>query len=259
MTTISSGEQRLAELFSAVVEDGKVDAAEVKQMRTRLYADGRIDREEADFLFAVNDAVSGAENDAGWETLFVEAITDHVLSDEVSPGVLDEDEEAYLLGKIKADGSVDAIELQLLVNLVANAQETSESFQAFVLNSVKDAILGDGVIDAAEVQLIRKVIYAKGGGAGAGVDRLEADFLFDLNDATSGKGNHESWRALFVEAICKHLLEDEESPGVVDALEAQWLLGKIEGDGKYDENEMALIAALNERAQTLPDVLRKFL
>ena len=57
----------LKELVKDIVADGVVDAAEVKGMRARLYADGVIDREEADFLFAVNDAVSGHKNNPGWK------------------------------------------------------------------------------------------------------------------------------------------------------------------------------------------------
>ena len=43
----------LDELAADIVADGIVDADEVAKMRERLYADGIIDRAEADFLFAV--------------------------------------------------------------------------------------------------------------------------------------------------------------------------------------------------------------
>ena len=241
----------LDDLAAEILEDGIIDADEVKKMRERLYADNVIDREEADFLFRLNDAVSGADNDPSWKGLFVEALTDHVLKDEVSPGVLDADEAAYLIGKIEADEQIDDLELALMVNITANAKECDESFNVFLLESLEAAVLEDGVIDADEVEMIKKVIYGTGGGAGEGVDRAEADFIFELNDATSGADNCPAWQALFVEAIAKHVLEDEISPGAIDEDEADWLIERIEADGVYDDNEKALLAHLKANAKEI--------
>ena len=52
----------LEELKKSVLEDGIIDAAEVKEIRDVVYADGKIDQEEAEFLFELNDAVSGHNN-----------------------------------------------------------------------------------------------------------------------------------------------------------------------------------------------------
>jgi hypothetical protein len=242
---------KLDELKQSILEDGIIDAKEVETLRKELYADGVIDHQEADFLFALSDATSGKDNDPGWQALFVEALSDYVLKDEVSPGVLDDKEATYLIRKIQGDKVVDANELALLVNIIANAQGTPEFFKRFVLASLKSAILEDGVIDAAEVETIRKVIYGSGGAGGAAVERTEADFIFELNDATSGKPNHPSWKELFVEAIGKHVLEDEVSPGQIDEAEAEWLLEHIEKDGVYDDNEMALLQHIKTNATSV--------
>ena len=248
--------QPLTEFAAAIIDDGVIDAEEITKIRERIYADGVIDREEADFMFSLNDATSGANNDQGWQGLFVEALTDHVLKDEESPNEIDDDEASYLITKIEADGKIDSNELALLVNIVANAKTATDDFNAFVLSSLKSAVLEDGIIDESEVQMIRSVIYGTGGGAGSDVDRAEADFIFDLNDATSGKDNHSSWKELFVEAIAKHVLEDEESPGEVDEDEGEWLIKRIEGDGKYDENEKALLKNIEKNAKSIPGKLK---
>lgn len=246
----------LDELAADVLADGVIDADEVGRIRERIYADGVIDREEADFLFKLNDGASGAANDPGWEALFVEAISDHVLKDETSPGEIDDDEAAYLIEKIKADAKVDDVELALITNITANATKCSDSFNAFVLHSLKTAVLEDGVIDDAEVEMIRKVIYGTGSGAGEGVDRAEADFLFALNDAVSGKENSAGWKDLFVEALSKHVLEDEVSPGEIDEAEAEWLVRGIEGDGVCDEVEMALLSQIKAQATAIHPTLQ---
>lgn len=248
--------QPLADFAAAIIADRLVDAEEVQKIRERIYADNIIDREEANFLFTINDAVSGGNNDPAWRELFVEALTSHVLQDVKSPGVLDEDEAQYLIARIQADAKVDATELALLVNICSLAQSMPATLQSFVLSAMRTAILEDEVIDEAEVQMIRKVIYGTGSGGGETVDRAEADFLFDLNDATSGKQHHPSWPGLFVEAVCKHVLEDERSPGVIDEEEGDWLIARIEADEQYDENEKALLAAIKARAQSLPAKLR---
>ena len=246
----------LNELAVDILDDGVIDADEVKRIRERVYADKIIDREEADFLFKLNDGASGADNDPSWKALFVEAITDHVTKDEQSPGVVDADEVAYLIEKIKTDDKVDDVELELLVNITVTAQKCHESLNVFVLESLKAAILEDGIIDDNEVDMLKKVIYGAGGGDGEGVDRAEADFLFDLNDSTSGKNNSSAWKELFVEAISKHILEDEKSPGVIDEGEADWLIGRIEGDETYDDNEKALLLYIKANAKEIHDKLK---
>lgn len=118
------------------------------------------------------------------------------------------------------------------------------------LNELKKSILADGVIDEQEVKQLRDFLYADGI-----IDKEEADFLFELNDAVSGKDNDSSWQVLFVDAITSFLLEDEKSPGVVDEEEAKWLLEKIQGDGKLDETELALINNLKAKVKQLPQSL----
>lgn len=116
----------LQELKDDLLADGIIDAAEVAKLKEILYADGVIDKEEADFLFEINDAVTGKENDPSWESFFIQAISDFLLKDEVSPGEIDADEAAWLEEKIGADGQVDGTEKALLENL----QKEAKSFPA---------------------------------------------------------------------------------------------------------------------------------
>ncbi len=239
----------LSEFADEILADGIIDAAEVAKIRERIYDDGIIDRDEADFLFQLNDGVSGKENDAGWKDLFVEALTDYVLKDDVSPDVLDADEAGYLIKKIEGDGVVDDVELALIINITAKAKECTPEFNAFVLDALKKAVIADGIVDAAEVEMMKRVIYGTGSGDGEGVDRAEAEFLFEINDATTNNEGHDpSWKDLFVEAIAKHVLEDDVSPGELDEGESEWLISKIEGDGVVDNQELELIINITAKA-----------
>ena len=120
---------KLDDFAKEIIADGIVDAEEVKKIRERIYADGVIDRQEADFLFSINDAVSGHDNDPSWQQLFVEAITSHVLEDEVSPDVLDDDESGWLIDKIGGDGKIDGVERVLIDNIISKAKSVPESFR----------------------------------------------------------------------------------------------------------------------------------
>ncbi|MDP2341962.1 MAG: hypothetical protein Q8O67_13475 [Deltaproteobacteria bacterium] len=246
----------LSELKAAILKDGVIDADEAKQVREAIFADGTIDRAEADFLFEVNDAVSGKANHESWRALFVEALTKHLLADEKTPGVLDADELTWLVSKIQGDGAIDGSELALVVEISRVAKSTPPAFQDFTLRTLKQSVLADGVLDADEVEMIRTVIYGEGGGEGAGVSRAEADFLFDINDGVSGKQNHASWQALFVNAITNHLLEDEGSPGIVDEAEGDWLMKRIEGDGNFDDIEKAILSNIKAKSKSVTGKLK---
>ena len=112
----------LEQLKNELLADGIIDSEEVKIIKAVIYEDGKIDKDEADFLFELNDAVSGKENAPEWKDLFVDAITAFVLEDDVSPNEIDEDEAEYLYNQIKGDGQVDDIERALLENIKAKAK-----------------------------------------------------------------------------------------------------------------------------------------
>lgn len=122
----------LQELKADLLTDGIIDAAEVAKLKEILYADSVIDKEEAEFLFEINDAVTGKENDSSWEAFFIQAISDFLLKDEVSPGEIDADEAAWLVEKIGADGQVDGTEKALLENLQNEAKSFPASLAALL-------------------------------------------------------------------------------------------------------------------------------
>ena len=116
----------LTELKKELIADGVIDAAEVKTIKEVIYEDGKIDNEEAEFLFDINDAVSGKENAPEWNELFINAITSFMLEDETSPNEIDDDEAKYLYEKVKGDGQVDELERALLENLKAKSNNFPE-------------------------------------------------------------------------------------------------------------------------------------
>lgn len=122
------------------------------------------------------------------------------------------------------------------------------------LKQLKKELLADGVIDASEVQELESVLYADGK-----IDTEEAEFLFELNNAVSGKANHPSWEKLFIKSITSFLLEDDNSEGEIDSDEASWLYDKIKGDGQIDAVEKNLLHHLKKSSKNFPANLASLL
>lgn len=115
------------------------------------------------------------------------------------------------------------------------------------LQQLKSEILADGIIDVAEVKELEAALFADGK-----IDTEEAEFLFELNNAVSGKSNHASWETLFIKAISSYLLEDDNSAGEIDPKEAEWLYNKVKGDGQIDSVEKNLLLSLKARSKNFP-------
>jgi len=116
----------LQDLKTAILADSVVDAAEVEKLRAHVLADGVVDRAEANMLFEINNHVTGKANAPEWSDFFVSAISDHVLKDETTPGVIDEAEADYLISMVVGDGKVDDVERRLLAYVKANATSVHE-------------------------------------------------------------------------------------------------------------------------------------
>jgi len=112
----------LNELKTAIIADGTVDASEVDQLRNAM-PPRTINRERADILFQINNAVSGNNNDPSWPVYFSEAIASYVLDDEATPGVVSDEEAVYIRDNIDSDGKVDVAERALLERLRSKAQQ----------------------------------------------------------------------------------------------------------------------------------------
>ncbi len=118
------------------------------------------------------------------------------------------------------------------------------------LEELKKDMLADGIIDAGEVKELEEVFYADGV-----IDKEEADFLFELNNAVSGKENAPEWKDFFVKAITSFVLDDDQSNGEVDDDEAKYLYDQIKGDGQIDDIEKALLENIKVKSKNFPALL----
>ena len=218
-------------------EPGQISADDVRYFRSDVFRDGVVSPSEAEAIFALNAGV--ASKCPEWDAYFVEALTQYVVDEAEPRGYVTNDDAQWLIGCITRDGRVEpANELELLVKILDRAKSSPELLVGFALQVVTRAVLeGEGplasgrllqrgVIGEAEVELIRRILYAYGGDAGISISRTEAEILFDLNDRTWEADNHPAWRELFVKAIGNYLMAaatERASPRTEALAREEWL------------------------------------
>ncbi len=211
----------LADLTSTLTKNARIGAEDVLAMRRLVWADASVSREEADALMALNTACPVQASE--WIDYFVEVMTDYLVRQQQPEGYVDAVKAEWLMQWIDKDGRVDSRgELELLVKVVETAACVPQSLRTYTLKQIEAAVLtgsgptrrertdGDGTLDAGcinatEVELLKRVIYAGGGTDGWIVSTEEADMLFRLKDATLTARNAEGWSDLFVHAVANHL------------------------------------------------------
>jgi hypothetical protein len=198
-------------------QSGRISEQDVRHLRREVFRDGLVSHAEADAIFDL-DTVAG-QKCPDWYEFFVEALTDFTVNQAEPRGYVSLANAEWLIERVSHDGHVDTLsELELLIDVLSKAKSSPETLVRYTLGEIGRAVvdgegplahgrqLKKGVIDEAEVELIREVLYAFGGEAGISISRAEAEMLFDLNDKTIEAENHPAWRELFVKAIANYLM-----------------------------------------------------
>jgi len=226
----------------SIHDRGAIDDRDIERLRDAVH--GGIGRDEVESLLDLHAAVPAIRSDAAWQPIVVEALAAYLRGAAESPAPPGDAREDHLVARFGAAAELDEADLGLLVDLCCRAECDAPRLLEYLLAALRHAVVRDGAVLEARVAQIRRIVEALRGPAGGPVDRRVADFLFELNDATSGGENHPSWTELFVESIRDHVLDDAGSPGEVDGSEAAWLVERIEADRRYDPAEKALLAQI---------------
>ncbi|MCH5247588.1 MAG: YqhA family protein [Muribaculaceae bacterium] len=109
--------KNLDDVRKEILSDGKVDEEDVNTLKHLMQEEGRINHDLANFLFDIKNTVSPTKLSPEFKSFFVEALSNHLLFDEKSPGEIDENEARWLRGKIQAKGNADEYDKALLEDL----------------------------------------------------------------------------------------------------------------------------------------------
>ncbi|UCH74406.1 MAG: hypothetical protein JSU82_00645 [Rhodospirillales bacterium] len=204
------------DIISAMLVRKSITADDVELLRREVFQDGAADDVEAEAIFRLDEECT--DKDAGWPQLYVDVLTDYFVWQTTPRGHVDKAHARYLMQRILRNNRIaSATELELLVNIVHWAASVPTELSELVLLAVRESVLapdeaayGRGrrpkVIDAVDVELIKRAIYAPSTDVGITVTRREAEIIFELNDATVACENHPSWKQLFVFAVGNHLM-----------------------------------------------------
>lgn len=229
-----------------IAESGTISEEDVLILRREVFGDGVVAEAEAELLFDLNEACP--EQDTKWVEFFSEAMTDYLVHQAEPEGYVSESNAKWVMKRVSRDGVIDTqSELDMMIRVLDKAQSSPENLVAFVLEEVKRGVLeGEGpvghgrdlepgIVGEAEVELLRKILYAFGGDDNIAISRAEAEVLFDLNDATADADNHPSWSDLFVKAVANFLMatSDYVVPTRQQALKREDWLEERDGIGGF--------------------------
>lgn len=221
----------LAEMLAkSAISDGDVDA-----LRRAFYRRQAIDRPCAAEIFRVNRMMRVCHH--GWTEFYLEALTNFFLEYQEDGCVLPDDSAAVLLAWLGEGASIEDLgERRLASRIFLKARRVSDVFEQRVLGAIKDNLLHRserwlgggrreaGVIDALDMQLIRRSIYGAGGQYPIRVSPTAVAFLFDIARRASSFEDPAAWRGLLVDAVALHLdaLENRVSDDAIQACLDTW-------------------------------------
>lgn len=225
------------DLVDQICNSGTISAEDVLALRRQVFPDGVVSAEEAETVFRLDHACE--DKAAEWTRFYVDALTDYFVWQSKPRGYVNDAQARALIDNIERDGRIDAMsELELLLNAVHWCVACPAELSRIALTAVKDSVLSPeaaaygsnrppAVIAPADVELIRKVIYAPGSPGGFTVTREEAEILFALERATIAEENAPAWPDLFAKGVANALMFPRGAPQVPDAEEAlrreRWL------------------------------------
>jgi hypothetical protein len=204
------------DLADKVAADGAITPDEILALRQVGWNDGRINPDEAEAIFAINEAL--AQLTADWSDFFVEALVDFVVNRVEPKGYVSEAQADWLIGRIDRNGRVECMtELELVVRLFERALSVPQSLRDYALRQIEAAVqtgegptrdggsLEKGNVSHAEARLLRRILFASGSDRPAGISRAEAELLYRIKDATLGADNAAEWKPLFVQGVGNYL------------------------------------------------------
>lgn len=244
-TTSDSGLAGAPDAVAAIAARGLITAEDVLTLRRTLFADGVCDEGEAAWVFALERACP--ERDPSWTDFYVDALTDFLVWRRDPRGYVDESAADLLITNIMHDGRLDGPgEFELLLNIVHWAEATPQRLKDFVMEAVRESIRAPqgavwgkqrraDTIDPVDVEILRRVVYARSLGGSITVTREEADLMADLAEATRGADNAPGWPDLFARVVACHLMFPRGAPAPISADEVKrreaWLQNR-RGFGK---------------------------
>lgn len=181
--------------------------ASVADLRREIFATGKASRD--DFVRALEWR---GDDSADYRQLLADIAVDLFVDQADPPQYVSIEAANWLLAQLNAHKLSYAATIALLSQLMRYAVSLPSSLSSFMLAEVEAAVVEgrpghpSGRIDEADVEALRRALYAADAEAALHVTRPEAEVLFRIAHANAGKPTAEGFDTLFAQAVGNHLL-----------------------------------------------------
>jgi hypothetical protein len=124
-------------IVDLIAEDGIVDDDEIEILEAFVYGAGgdggaKVTWDEAKVVQEINDLTDAklSECSEKWEPFYVKVMTDVMLADDDTPGVVSDEEATQFVEMIKGDGKYNPCELSAMTAIKSEATEISPILEA---------------------------------------------------------------------------------------------------------------------------------
>lgn len=189
---------------------------DLQRLRQALYRRGRLDRQHAAWIVHANRIMQ--TSDDGWIEFYLEALIGFFLDHRGDDGTLSPDREALLLAWLGEGEGIDHVaERRLALRILLQTRDTPERLERRVLAAIFENFLHQserwlgpgrrrpGIIDALDIQLIRRLLHGNGGLHPRLRHRAAVTFMLDLDREASRFVDPEGWRDLLVGYVLRYL------------------------------------------------------
>lgn len=196
---------QFADIARATAADGEISATHLLALRQLEWDAGRIGREEAEEILALNRTLSRPSGE--WTDFFVETLSAYLLDGSAARDHCSEDAARWLTGTLdKLGGMATMAELELLVRVVERAERVPETLRRYALAAIEATVLtgtgptrvgersGPPRITGAECRLAQRILFA--GRCRGDASRPAPEFLSRIDRATQGAANSPEWQVL---------------------------------------------------------------
>ena len=206
-----------------ICQRGSVRDADVAMLRRAFAREPHLSPGDVEALFRIHTLAR--IQDPAWADFFIETMTDYTVRELEPAGYVTATQAGWLIGRISSAGRVRTkTEFDLLLNVIDKARWVPESLLAYALTQIRDAVIfgsgalrasgmiGAGVITGAEIEQLRRLLFAYGADRPSPIIQIEADLLIDIDaalsvdDGTCFRAEIEAWSDLFSKVLANAVL-----------------------------------------------------
>ena len=206
-----------------ICQRGSVRDADVAMLSRAFSREPHLTVTDVESLFRINNLAR--VQDPTWPDFFIETLTDYVVREMEPAGYVTATQAGWLMARISTGGRVrTTTEFALLLNVIDKARWVPESLMGFALTQFRDAVvigngalrasgmIGAGVITSAEIEQVRRLLFAYGADRPTAITQVEADLLMDIDAAIVNdpirvfRNEFDAWTDLFGKALANAVL-----------------------------------------------------